>query len=268
MIIETTNKHDSGKSNLWPCIYHGNGVSKNEPMFEKIKKIESRINYQEESPKKHGITIFTWSVPEETTLLEECFERMGIRDSLVVIPIEVKPFNWLDKIKKMNEYMPYVNTPYVMALDATDVIVSTDVRGSLWPNLIEVFEGMNCNMLWNAEKNSWPSNTDMLNLKEQLGHIENFERKLYLDHFSSGYCHGNSGGFIGKTDYVKGFYERLWKTTEPYYDRGTNEMLFGGDQGFVRIAHLEEFPSMRYDYECRIFQTFNRINEGEINIYE
>ena len=74
MIIETTNKHDSGKSNLWPCIYHGNGVSKNEPMFEKIKKIESRINYQEESPKKHGITIFTWSVPEETTLLEECFK--------------------------------------------------------------------------------------------------------------------------------------------------------------------------------------------------
>jgi len=266
MIIQTTDNHDSKRSNLWPCIYHANGVAKDGPIFQKMKNIESRIKYQEQSPKQHGITIFTWSIPEETTLLEECFERMGIRDSIVIIPIS-KPFNWLDKIKKLHEYMPYVNTPYIMALDATDVIVSTDVRGKLWPNLLEVFEGLNCNMLWNAEKNSWPRDTQAMQLKSELNKMVTFDNKMG-DYLDTEYRHLNSGAFIGKTDYVKGFYERLWKKTEPYYGRGVDEMLFGGDQGFVRMMQAEEFPSMLIDYECRIFQTLNQVKEEEINIYE
>ena len=267
MIIETKKGHDSNRWGMWPCIYHGNGVSKNEKLFEKIKEIEETINYEESKPDIFNITVFTWSVPEERVLLQECFKRMGIEDSLVVIPI-TKPFNWLDKIKKMHEYMPYVKTKYVMALDSTDVIVSTDNRGDLWKNLINVFEDMNCNMLWNAEKNSWPNDTNLLQLKDRLMKVEQFERKLYLNHLGSGYCHLNSGAFIGKTDYVKGFYKKLWDITEPYYTRGENEMLFGGDQGFVRLAAVEEFPECIIDYECRIFQTFNRTHAGEINIYE
>ena len=267
MIIETTNKHESGRYGLWPCIFHGNGAAKHETIFERMKDVESKIDYQESDPKDFDLTIVTWSIPEERTILQDNFKRMGIEDSLVIIPI-TKPFNWLSKIKLMHEYMPYVKTKYVMALDATDVIVSTDNRGDLWKNLINVFEDMNCNMVWNAEKNSWPSNTEALNLKQALSNIEQFERRLYLEHLGSRYCHLNSGAFIGKTFYVKGFYQRLWDITEPYYTRGENEMLFGGDQGFVRLISCQEFPQTMIDYECKIFQTLARANEKEMNIYE
>ncbi len=267
MIIETTNRHDSKRSGMWPCVFHANGIAKDQPIFSKMKDIESNISYTEQEPSEHDLTILTWSIPEETVLLQENFKRMGIEDSLVIIPIH-KPFNWLSKIKRLYEYMPYVKTKYVMALDATDIIVSTDNRGELWQNLINVFEGMNCNMVWNAEKNSWPSTTSQHKLQESLAKIEQFERKLYKEHLDSDYCHLNSGAFIGKTEYVKGFYQRLWDKTEPYYSRGEDEMLFGGDQGFVRLISMSEFPQCVIDYECRIFQTLARIDEGEVNIYE
>ena len=45
-------------------------------------------------------------------------------------------------------------------------------------------------------------------------------------------------------------------------------MLFGGDQGFVRMISMQEFPQTMIDYECKIFQTLARANEKEMNIYE
>ena len=260
MIIETNR-------GMWPCVFHGNGVSKDSPIFTRMKDIESKISYQEQDPREHDITILTWSIPEERTLLQDNFKRMGIEQSLVVMPIK-KPFNWLSKIKLLHEYMPYVKTKYVMALDATDIMISTDNRGELWQNLIKVFEDMNCNMVWNAEKNSWPNSTEFDALKNELSIMRQFEEKLYFLHLDSPYCYLNSGAFIGHTTYVKDFYSRLWDITEPYYSRGENEMMFGGDQGFVRMMQSTEFPRMIIDYECKIFQTFNRLEEEEITIYE
>ena len=127
---------------------------------------------------------------------------------------------------------------------------------------------MGCEMVWNAEKNSWPSSTNASTLREKLKQVERMEDKTYRKYFNSEYCHLNSGAFIGKTNYVKVFYEKLWTLTEPYYGRGVDEMLFGGDQGFVRLMQLTEFPRMIIDYECRIFQTLNRVNKNEVWIHE
>ena len=95
MIIETKNK-------TWPCIYHGNGDSKNSKLFKKIIRLDTKEMYKEQNPKDADLTILTWSVKGETTMLEDCFERKGIKDSLYVMNIE-KPFNWLDKIKTIQE---------------------------------------------------------------------------------------------------------------------------------------------------------------------
>ena len=146
MIIETKkDTHASRFGGYWPNIYHGNGISKEGELFKKIIDADSKEEYKEQNPKDADLTILTWSVKGETTLLEECFERKGIRDSLIVINIE-KPFNWLDKIKTIYEYLPYVKTKYVMALDSTDIIVSTDGdgKGKLWSNIIGVLEIMGC----------------------------------------------------------------------------------------------------------------------------
>ena len=276
MIIETKkDTHASRFGGYWPNIYHGNGISKEGELFKKIIDADSKEEYKEQSPKDADLTILTWSVKGETTLLEECFERKGIRDSLIVINIE-KPFNWLDKIKTIYEYLPYVKTKYVMALDSTDIIVSTDGdgKGKLWSNIIGVLEIMGCKMLWNAEKRSWPTkgrgmSSMMLHQKNELKKIEKFEEEVYRDFGNSDYCRLNSGAFIGLTEYVTEFYHTVWNDyAKDFYDDGVDENLFGGDQGFVRLVQRIAFPDTFIDYRCRIFHTFVDVEEDEVNIYD
>ena len=45
-------------------------------------------------------------------------------------------------------------------------------------------------------------------------------------------------------------------------------MMFGGDQGFIRLVQRMAFPDTLIDYRCRIFHTFVDVEEGEINIYD
>tara|TARA_R100001509_G_scaffold143541_1_gene99347 strand:- start:1731 stop:2528 length:798 start_codon:yes stop_codon:yes gene_type:complete len=265
MIIET-------KEGTWPCIYHGNGDSKNSNLFKKIVRLDTKEMYKEQNPKDADLTILTWSVKGETTMLEDCFERKGIKDSLYVMNID-KPFNWLDKIKTIQEYLPYVKTKYVMALDSTDIIVSTDSdgKGRIWSNIIDVLETMGCKMLWNAEKRSWPSigvGSDS-SFNKQIRDIEDFEDKIYRNICESEYCRLNSGAFIGLTDYVKEFYHTTWhEYTKEFYQQGENENMFGGDQGFIRNVQRQAFPETVIDYDCRIFHTFVDVKEKEITIHE
>ena len=270
-------------SEAWPVIYHGNGVSKKEEIFTALElMMKNGQNWQEKKPEDEDITVLTWSIPKEKTILQKSFKKMGIEDSLNIIPIE-KPFNWLDKIKKTMEFLETVDTKYVMGLDATDVIVSTDEqgRGKLWSNIIDTFEGFyNAKLLWNAEKNNWPSSDGrgtsieedgmngnlMLALKE----TETFEKRIYVDFLNATYFRLNSGGFIGETEYTKTFYKNLWdKYVKAVYDKGFDETFFGGDQGFVRIMQRECFPDLVLDYKCKIFHTFSGVKMEDIDgIYE
>ncbi len=266
----------------WPVIYHGNGVSKKEEIFTALElMMKNGQDWQENNPQDEDITILTWSIPTERTILQDSFKKMGIEDSLNIIPVE-KPFNWLDKIKKTMEFLETVDTKYVIGLDATDVIVSTDKegRGKLWSGVIEALEFYNAKILWNAEKNNWPSSDgrgttigeDGMhgNLYAALKETEVFEERLYRDFLNADYFRLNSGGFIGETEYTKLFYEKLWlKYVEPVYDKGFDESFFGGDQGFVRIMQKECFPDVVLDYKCKIFHTFAGVKMEDIDgIYE
>ena len=185
--IERNNNID----NTWPLIYHGNGESKHSNLFNNIKELNFKDkNWIENNPFDDDITVITWSIPEERTILEDCFDKMGILDKLIIIPIE-KPFNWLDKIKKTKEYLKYVKTKYIMGLDSTDVIISIDDdgKGRLWEQLIDTFKKLNCKLVYNAERNSWPSTDGRgTNLQEDgmngnliklLKETEMFEEKIY-----------------------------------------------------------------------------------------
>jgi len=267
----------------WPVIYHGNGVSKKEEIFTALElMMKNGQDWQESHPQDEDITVLTWSIPTEETILQDSFKKMGIEDSLNIIPIE-KPFNWLDKIKKTMEFLDTVDTKYVMGLDATDIIVSTDEqgRGKLWSNIIESFEGFyNAKLLWNAEKNNWPSSDgrgtsieeDGMNgyLMSALKETETFEERIYADFLNATYFRLNSGAFIGETEYTKLFYDKLWNDyVESVYDKGFDESFFGGDQGFVRIMQKDCFPDMVLDYKCKIFHTFSNVRMEDIDgIYE
>tara|TARA_Y100001963_G_C6788253_1_gene454109 strand:+ start:3497 stop:4324 length:828 start_codon:yes stop_codon:yes gene_type:complete len=262
----------------WPVVYHGNGPAKNNDIWKRlVDRFEKLEPWQERKPKIEGITVLTWSIPSETTLLERSFEKMGIRDELIVIPLS-KPINWLDKIKKTREYLQKIETKYVMGLDSTDIIVSTDQEGqkTLWYDIKETFKSMNCKLLYNAEKLNWPSsNGHGTDIKEEDGRngellkalirTEKLEEDVYKDFAGSSFFRMNSGAFIGYTDFTKTFYDDLWRNyVSTHYDGGMNENFFGGDQGFIRIMQDKYFPDLRADCHCEIFQTFADINESDI----
>ena len=76
------------------------------------------------TPEEEDITVITWSIPEETTMLQKSFEKMGMGKELIVIPI-TKPFNWLDKITKTNEYLKKVRTKYALILNPDTTLTTT-----------------------------------------------------------------------------------------------------------------------------------------------
>ena len=87
------------ESGAVPSIIHANGPSKFEDYWDKAVSLffaEKPIQGQVDD----DLTVMTWSIPDERTLLENCFEQYNIEDKLVVIPMS-KPFDFLDKIRKM-----------------------------------------------------------------------------------------------------------------------------------------------------------------------
>ena len=271
----------NNKTTNWPLVSHGNGPGKDTRIFEGIVKyMRESEGWQERVPLNEDLTVLTWSIPEEDTLLQESFRKMGIETELIVIPI-TKPFNWLDKIKKTMEYLPHVKTKYVMGLDSTDIVVSTDRegRGTLWYDMKESFEDMGCSLCFNAEKLNWPSSEGVgTNIEEDgmNGHLikslketESFEERVYKGFLGSEYYRLNSGAFIGYTEYTTEFYKTMWdKYVKSVYEKGDDEGLFGGDQGFIRIMQRECFPDLRIDYNTTLFQTFAGIDEGDVTIYD
>ena len=267
----------SVNSNAWPVIYHGNGPAKENSLWKNILKLHNeQENWKERRPIIEGITVITWSVPEERPLLQESFAKMGIEEELVIIPI-TKPFNWLDKITKTRDYLQKIDTKYVIGIDSTDVLISTDTDGqkTLWYNIKEVFKKLNCKLVYNAEKLNWPSSSghgtkieaDGRNgyLIEELIETEKFEEEIYKDYFESKFYRLNSGGFMGYTDYTKTFYEELCrKHVDRIYDEGLNEGFFGGDQGFIRIMQRSCFPDVTIDYSNQIFLTFAGLEDKDI----
>ena len=88
--------------NMVPDV-HANGPAKHEKYWD-----DAVTHYFKENP-CHGqlsdeLTVITWSVPGESTLLENCMQQMGIKDRLIVIPMK-QPFDFLDKIRKMEKYL-------------------------------------------------------------------------------------------------------------------------------------------------------------------
>ena len=262
----------------WPIIYHGNGPSKSNPIWQNlVHKLETQDMWKERRPIIEGITVLTWSIPGETTMLEKCMERMGLKGELIVIPL-TKPVNWLDKIKKTNEYLKKIDTKYVLGLDSTDIMISTDISGQkkLWYDLKETFKSKNCKLLFNAEKYNWPSSDgvgtniepDGMNgyLLEELIKTEKFEESMYKDYFGSEFFRLNSGAFMGYTDYTREFYQTLCdEHIDRIYEKGVDEGMFGGDQGFIRIMQRRCFPDLCIDYDNKIFMTFAGVDHDDIN---
>jgi len=253
------------KTENWPLVIHGNGPSKESDKWKEVLKVYNEHTKHQQIPNK-DLTLLTWSVKDEEFLLDKVMKDMGCGDYLNVILLDKEgdSINWTEKITKTLDFIKDIDTKYVMGMDALDVIPSSDEPMTLWDNIVEVFESMNCDILFNAEQYNWPSSDGhgtMLgrenHLIMRLKELEQFDERVYKEYFESEWLHLNSGCWIAKTEEMIKFYTDVkeiidyWSFKPEYKDEG----FFGGDQGFVRIMSREWFPKLIIDYNCKIFQT-------------
>jgi len=254
----------------WPFITHGNGPSKDSTVWKTYVSKWKENKWRESKP--DNLAIFTWSIPDEETILEECLGK-----DLFVIPMS-KPFAWGNKITKTLEYLHTLNKnkyEYVMGLDALDVIVSTDLDGigSLWDDIIRLYHESSFDILYNAEKTCWPNHRESLGtqlkdgpLVDKLKQSIHIEENIYKKMYGSDWCYLNSGCWIGKLDKAIKFYEAVDSLIKEYPEAKLNESFFGGDQGFIRAMIPEFWPTVGIDYKCSIFQTLHNTTFKEVEI--
>tara|TARA_Y100000592_G_C5461066_1_gene314016 strand:+ start:882 stop:1688 length:807 start_codon:yes stop_codon:yes gene_type:complete len=251
-------------------IVHANGPAKHEKYWD-----DAVTRYFKESP-CHGqlsdeLTVITWSVPGESTLLENCMQQMGIKDKLIVIPMK-KPFDFLDKIRKMEKYLKTIQTKYVMALDATDVmLLGYDACDEALGKFVE----KEARCVFGAELNQWPNlktgqgladssgdvPLDLGSWKNELAKVR--ETEEVYEWLGSPFKHLCSGTWIGEREYMIDFYKDVMELIpEGWWD----ENLFGGDQGFITLIAGRRFPDVVLDYKSEIFLSLSGTTEKEVEL--
>lgn len=253
-------------SNTIAPIIHANGPSKHEDIWDTaINTFFSENPMQGKMPK--DLTLITWSIPDETTLLENTMRHYNLEDRLIVLPIK-RPFDFLDKIRVTKKYLPSIKTKYVMGLDATDVLICG------FDNCIEVlrtFRGKQVKAIFGAEIPQWPNAETMQGITKPHGDAP-FEMGGLIDELKetrrkervyawlgSKFTHLNSGCWIGETEFMKQLYDECYTIIPEGY---TEESLFGGDQGFLTLIAGRHFPNVILDYKSEMFLNLSQTREG------
>ena len=245
------------ESGAVPSIIHANGPSKFTDYWDKAVSLffsESPVQGQVDK----DLTVMTWSIPNERTLLENCFQRYNIEDRLVVIPM-TKPFDFLDKIRKMARYLKTVKTKYVMALDATDVMT---FGHDACDEALQRFKTKKVKAVFSAEIAEWPNLKTGQGIMDphsgaplEMGSwINELKKVRRIDEvyawLGSSFTHICSGCWIGETRYMEEFYAELMDVIPEGFQP---EELFGGDQGFIQLVAGRRFPEVIADSKSEIF---------------
>lgn len=185
------------------------------------------------------LTILTWTNRPAKSLLERCLDHWGVPYWTLGRRLP----EWRNDMKLfLNvEALHRVESEYVMALDADDVLVVSSVR-----DILGAFKSIGCDLVFNAEKNSYPA----------VPFLAEFEQSIA----ESAYCYLNSGAWIGKTDVCRRFFEDcLAEDNGDVLAAQPIRSAFRDDQGPTRKTFQRYHPTATLDYHCRIFQSLNRV---------
>ena len=177
-----------------------------------------------------------------------------------------------DKIRKMEKYLKIVQTKYVMALDATDVML---LGYDACDEALNKFVKKTARCVFGAELKQWPNletgqgladakgdaPLDLGTWKAELAKVRELE-EVY-DWLGSPFKHLCSGTWIGEREYMIDFYSEVMKIIP---DGWWDENLFGGDQGFITLVAGRRFPDVILDYKSEIFLSLSGTTEKEVEL--
>lgn len=173
----------------------------------------------------------------ESSMLQDC---LGDTPH-TVLGGGIKEWSHHLKLSLLQEHLAVVRTPFVMILDAYDVIIIRDLSG-----VLEDFELVGCRALFNGEIRDWP---------EDLDHaVRQFDKRLLAEDVAKPYCkHLNAGAWLADTGFAAEIVNRA-----AYVDPKTEHKY--SEQARIKCCYPDLYPDMLVDYRSQIFININRVD--------
>ena len=180
----------------------------------------------------------------KTSILESSLNYLGI-DNLVILRDDRLPWRNTFKIENIHNYLQSgeCKTEYLMYCDAIDVIFKDDPQ-----EVINIFKTFNCEMLFMSTHSTDGYNC-MPDIKQWADTIPD-SNKRYM----------NSGVYIGKTKFIKKFFEEAIKYIQPHgvtmgeyknylNSNPINYPIGSQDQDIFRFIQPKFYPDLQIDYK-------------------
>jgi hypothetical protein len=144
---------------------------------------------------------------------------------------DIVHYSHLEKFKTLIDFIPSVETEYMILFDSDDVFVIDGLD-----QVVDTFEEeMDCKMLFNAEGWNYPKGLD----KEQT------EFELSVAPEDSPFKFLNSGVWIANTKFLKEHLQEL----------SNLESYSPNDQGIFKRFYKMFYPKIKIDHKCKYFQS-------------
>lgn len=256
-------------NDTFPVVAHFPGGTRNKPKTE-IGKLFKQLSHPVKKGIPHQIikpddlTIITWNSESSPSLLEQGLNNSNI--PYVVLGQGQRPWSYILKIHLTHKALNRIETPYVMGLDAYDVIVCGDLQRA-----IDQLKIKKCQMLLNGDTNLFPRCPPLTD------DIEQFQKSMPNSKRECRYL--NSGVWITTYDFCKKYFEdcihahppteQYKHPTPPFTPLGTTAVMRPQnpprcDQAVFNYLFTQLYPDMQLDYNCDVFQVVNFLSAQHI----
>jgi len=193
-----------------------------------------------------SVEIITWN--QETNglynsykklgLFELCCDKLGVICNVLQSPVK----SWQNRLKipLTLDYLKKSSAQFIIAADSSDVFAF----GVPDPAVLDLVQ---CDMLFNAETQFWPSELMELKLKE--------------DEYEHGrFCYLNSGLWIARREYAISVFQVLNKM----YEENIYPQFPNSDQVLFKKLYIEEYPSIKIDAKCNVFFNCSHVKASDV----
>jgi hypothetical protein len=218
-----------------PCVVHRNG---NPPQWA-TRWRQAVAAFFDEVQDTGGpcpqLTVLTWNSRANVTVLEQCLDRWGAK--YLTLGKHVPKWRPDMKVYLNADALQRVESEYVMALDADDVLVVSSLH-----RILDEFRTFGCDIVFSGEKNTYP----------EVPYLADFEKSIA----ESPYRHLNSGAWIGRTETCRRFFQDcLAESNSDLVSAHPAPHVLRDDQGLTRKTFRRYHPATKVDYHCRLFQS-------------
>lgn len=210
------------------------------------------------------MTIITWNTESGKSILEQSLDKLGV--PYTVLGREQKNWSNTMKMDLSRKFLKTVTTPYVLALDAYDILVLDHPAKAL-----KRFQQMDCDILFNASRIFYPD----FSKQDTETHITDTWKRFQQQVGRPPWTFVNAGACIAGReaylDFAKDCLSRdiltlIRKNTLPGYYGKYNRKTQNIEQVRVNWCFMDWFPRVQADCGLQIFMPTRFFSRKDIRL--